>query len=76
MSTISLKLHDRTVVAKNGTDLVKKWTNDGLCRYADDKKITDWSTVARVQFPIELLKSDDNTILTKSALVNNQLETS
>ena len=64
-------VHDRNVVAKNGTDLIQKWTNDGLCRYVDDKKITDWSTVARVQFPIELLQSDNSNILTSTALVNS-----
>mgnify|MGYP004606180915 CR=1 FL=1 len=64
-------VHDRNVVAKNGTDLIQKWTNDGLCRYVDDKKITDWSTVARVQFPIELLQSDNSNILTSTSLVNS-----
>lgn len=64
-------VHDRNVVAKNGTDLIQKWTNDGLCRYVNDKKITDWSTVARVQFPIELLQSAKSNILTKTALVNS-----
>ncbi len=64
-------IHDRNVVAKNGTDLIQKWTNDGLCRYVNDKKITDWSTVARVQFPIELLQSDNSNILTRTALVNS-----
>lgn len=64
-------VHDRNVVAKNGTDLIQKWTNDGLCRYVDDKKITDWSTVARVQFPIELLQSDNSNILTRTSLVNS-----
>lgn len=64
-------VHDRNVVAKNGTDLIQKWTNDGLCRYVNDKKITDWSTVARVQFPIELLQSDNSNILTRTALVNS-----
>lgn len=64
-------IHDRNVVAKNGTDLIQKWTNDGLCRYVNDKKITDWSTVARVQFPIELLQSAKSNILTRTALVNS-----
>ena len=64
-------VHDRNVVAKNGTDLIQKWTNDGLCRYVNDKKITDWSTVARVQFPVELLQSDKSNILTRTALVNS-----
>lgn len=64
-------VHDRNVVAKNGTDLIQKWTNDGLCRYVDDKKITDWSTVARVQFPVELLQSDNSNILTRTSLVNS-----
>lgn len=64
-------IHDRTVVAKNGVDLIQKWTTDGLCRYVDDKKITDWSTIARVQFPIEVLQSADSNILTRTALVNS-----
>ena len=64
-------IHDRTVVAKNGVDLIRKWTDDGLCRYVDDKKITDWSTVARVYFPIEVLQSDKSNILTRTALVNS-----
>ncbi|MGN0738826.1 MAG: hypothetical protein ACI4LX_01480 [Treponema sp.] len=65
-------IHDRNVVAKNGIDLIQKWANDGLCRYVDDKKITDWSSLARVYFPIELIQSDNNKILTKSELVNSQ----
>ncbi|MGN0738827.1 MAG: hypothetical protein ACI4LX_01485 [Treponema sp.] len=65
-------VHDRTVIAKNGIDLIQKWANDGLCRYVDDKKITDWGTIARVYFPIEVLQSDNNKILSKSELVNSQ----
>ena len=65
-------IHDRTLTAKNGTDLVKHWTENGLCRYVDDKKISEWSTVARVSFPIEALHSDKNNILTKSEVVNPQ----
>lgn len=64
-------IHDRTLIAKNGTDLIQKWTNDGLCRYVDDKKISEWSTVARVQFPIELLQSDNSNILKRTVLVNS-----
>ena len=64
-------IHDRNVVAKNGTDLIQKWTNDGLCRYVNDKKISEWSSLARVQFPIELLQSDKSNILTRTALVNS-----
>ena len=64
-------IHDRTVVAKNGVDLIQKWANNGLCRYVDDKKITDWSTVARVYFPIEVLQSDKSNILTRTSLVNS-----
>lgn len=65
-------IHDRTLTAKNGTDLVKHWTENGLCKYVDDKKISEWSTVARVSFPIEALHSDKNNILTKSEVVNQQ----
>ena len=31
-------IHDRTLIAKNGTELIQKWTENGLCRYVDDKK--------------------------------------
>ena len=65
-------IHDRTLIAKNRTDLIKQWTENGLCRYVDDKKISDWSTVARVYFPIEALQSDKNNILIKSEIVNSQ----
>ena len=65
-------IHDRTLIAKNGTDLINQWTGNGLCRYVDDKKISDWSTVARVYFPIEALQSDENNILIKSEIVNSQ----
>lgn len=64
-------IHDRTLVANNGTDLIQKWTQDGLCKYANDKKITEWSNVARVYFPIDELRSAENKILTKSELVNS-----
>lgn len=62
-------IHDRRLVAKNGTDLVQKWTADGLCRYVDDKKISDWGKAAGVQFPLAVLQSDNNTILTKTDFV-------
>lgn len=65
-------IHDRTLTAKNGTDLVKQWTENGLCRYIDDKKISEWSNVSRVSFPIDELHSDKNNILTKSDVVNPQ----
>lgn len=64
-------VHDRNVVAKNGTDLIQKWANNGLCRYVNDKKISEWSSLARVQFPVELLHSDNSNILTSTALVNS-----
>ncbi len=62
-------VHDRTLVAKNGTDLIQKWTNEGNCRYVDDKKISDWQLAAGVQFPLAVLQSDAHTILTKSDIV-------
>ena len=67
-------IHDRTLIANNGTDLIQKWTQDGLCRYVDEKKITEWSNVARVYFPIDELNSAENKILTKSELVNSHTE--
>ncbi len=69
-------IHDRELVAKNGTDLIQKWIKDGLCRYVDDKKISDWSTVNKVYFPIEALQSDGNNIIQKSNLVNQTIQKS
>lgn len=66
-------VHDRTLVARNGTDLIQKWINDGLCRYADDKKISEWQLAAGEQFPLAVLHSDENNIKTFSDFVNNQL---
>ena len=65
-------IHDRTLIAKNGTDLIQQWTESGLCRYVDDKKISDWSNVSRVYFPIDELQSDKSTILLKSELVKRE----
>ena len=63
-------IHDRILTAKNGTDLIQKWTKDGLCRYVDDKKISDWSSLSRVYFPIELIQSDNSNVILKSNIVN------
>ena len=66
-------IHERTLTAKNGTDVIKKWTEEGLCRYVDDKKISDWTSIARVYFPIELIQSDSRNILTKEDVVKRML---
>lgn len=63
-------IHDRTLIAKNGTDLIQKWTENGLCRYVDDKKISEWQLAARVQFPLAVLHSDINNINLSSEIVN------
>lgn len=63
-------IHDRTLIAKNGTDLIQKWTENGLCRYVDDKKISEWSKAAGVQFPLAVLQSDKTNILSESNIVN------
>ena len=65
-------IHDRTLIAKNGTDLIQKWTENGLCRYVDDKKISEWSKAAGVQFPIAVLQSDKTNILSESNIVNGR----
>ena len=69
-------IHDRELIAKNGTDLIQKWTKDGLCHYVDDKKISDWSTGNKVYFPIEVLQSDGNNIIQKSNLINQTIQKS
>ena len=65
-------IHDRTLVAKNGTDLIQKWTKNGLCRYVDDKKISEWSKAAGVQFPLAVLQSDKDNIIPESEIVNDK----
>lgn len=65
-------IHDRTLIAKNGTDLIQKWTENGLCRYVDDKKISEWQLAAGVQFPLAVLHSDRNNILSESDFVNDK----
>lgn len=65
-------IHDRTLIAKNGTDLIQKRTENGLCRYVDDKKISEWSKAAGVQFPLAVLQSDRNNILSESDFVNDK----
>ena len=67
-------IHDRTLIAKNGTDLIRKWTEEGNCRYVDDKKIADWQLAAGVQFPLAVLQSDNNTIPTRSGFVKQWTE--
>lgn len=64
-------IHDRTLIAKNGTDLIQKWTENGLCRYVDDKKISEWQLAARVQFPLAVLHSDINNINLSPEIVNS-----
>ena len=63
-------IHDRTLIAKNGTDLIQKWTENGLCRYVDDKKISEWQLAAGVQFPLAVLHPDKNNIALTSNIVN------
>lgn len=65
-------IHDRTLIAKNGTDLIQKWTENGLCRYVDDKKISEWQLAAGEQFPLAVLHSDRNNILSESDFVNDK----
>ena len=65
-------IFDKTLTAQDGTNLIDYWTRQGYCRYVDDKKITDWNTVSRNLFPIEVFQSAYNNILTKSSLVNEK----
>lgn len=64
-------IHDRTLIEKNGTDLIQKWTENGLCRYVDDKKISEWQLAAGVQFPLAVLHSDINNINLSPEIVNS-----
>ena len=71
-------IHDRSIVAQNGVDILKKWTEKGLLRYYDDKKISDWMELRRVQFPLSLTKSDLDMIAgkDKSVKTRSQFENS
>ena len=62
-------LHDRNLITKNGTNILLAWTTKGLCRYVDDKRISDWQLAAGVQFPFAVLQSDKHIILTKTDFV-------
>ena len=65
-------IFDKTLTAQDETNLIDYWTRQGYCRYVDDKKITDWNTVSRNLFPIEVFQLANNNILTKSSLVNEK----
>lgn len=65
-------IHDRNLVAQNGVDILKKWTDKGLLRYYDDKKISDWLAIKRVQFPLSLTKSDMDMIADKNTSVKTR----
>lgn len=74
-------IHDRNLVAQNGVDILKEWMDKGLLRYYDDKKISDWLAIKRVQFPLSLTKSDidtvalkDNSVKTRTQLENSMVE--
>ena len=65
-------IHDRTLVAQNGVDILKKWSDKGLLKYYDDKKISDWLTRERVQFSLSLTKSDIDMIADKNTSVKTR----
>ena len=65
-------IHDRSIVAQNGGDILKKWTEKGLSKYYDDKKISDWLELRRVQFPLSLTKSDMSMIADKNTSVKTR----
>lgn len=65
-------IFDKSLTARDGTNLIDYWCKSGFCRYVDDKKISDWNTVSRNLFPIEVFQSDNQNILTKTDVVNNQ----
>ena len=74
-------IHDRNLVAQNGVDILKEWMDKGLLRYYDDKKISDWLAIKRVQFPLSLTKSDidtitlkDNSVKTRTQFENSMVE--
>ena len=57
-------IHDRTLIAKNGLNLIQEWIEKGLCKYIDDKKnAQEWSESFR-------LPQATTNILTKTDIVN------
>ena len=55
-------VHGRTLIAKNGTNILEEWTNKGLLKYYDDKKISNWQRAAGVYFSLAALQSDNQTL--------------
>ncbi|MCR4714277.1 MAG: hypothetical protein K5751_07850 [Treponemataceae bacterium] len=64
--------HGINFIVNSGTDLIKKWANDGLCGYVDDRKIEAWCNRTGVNFPLDILHTENQTLLTKSSLLNHQ----
>lgn len=60
----------RNELLEESVDLADSFKSENIG--TDNKKITDWNTVSRNLFPIEVFQSANNNILTKSSLVNEE----
>lgn len=63
-------IHDRTLIAKNGVNIVQEWAKAGLLKYVDDKKISNLVKEREDSFLLPLAKLDKDNINLSSEIVN------
>lgn len=60
-------VHSRTtLINSKGENMLEKWTEKGLMKYVDDKKISGWLKDRQVQFPLSLANHNE-VIITDSS---------
>lgn len=72
-------IHGRSLIARNGINIMEEWKNKGLLKYADDKKISSFAKAVsqgepdiQEQFLLPLATLDIENIPCKSDFVNHQ----
>ena len=72
-------IHGRSLIARNGINIMEEWKNKGLLKYADDKKISSLAKAVsqgepdiQEQFLLPLATLDIENIPCKSDFVNHQ----
>ncbi|MCM1322190.1 MAG: hypothetical protein NC219_08825, partial [Prevotella sp.] len=65
-------VHPRTtLINSKGENMLEKWTEKGLMKYVDDKKISEWLKDRQVQFLLSLTNADTITITDSSGNVKS-----
>lgn len=67
-------IHDRTLIAKNGVNIVDEWAKAGLLRYTDDKKISSLEKEKEDSFLSPLAKLDAERVFNFTDFVNSRNE--